>query len=110
MKIYLYVLLAIFVLSCFSCESDAVKNARRDKLIQAEVQRRIDEYLLTRTGNCEARLLEQASEKTDSILMEKAQELIKQDTIAIPNRPIKPGRPKLKTAKDTSDVQPIIPQ
>lgn len=103
-------ILAILCLcSCFiACESEEAQHARRKTIIQAEVKKRVVEFLGERNGNCEERLLERVTERTDSILMETAQELIKEDTLSIPIKPIKPNRPDIKSAKDTSAVQPII--
>lgn len=108
MNLRLLAFLSIFLFILSACESEEARKARRNVLIQAEAAKRLDEYLLSRVGICEERLLEKVTEKTDSILMREAQELIKQDTLAIPNRPTKPERPRLKTAKDTSAVKPIV--
>jgi hypothetical protein len=78
-------------------------------LITEEINRRVEEYRITRIKKCKEKILEAADLRADSIIIARSRELkILQDSISRPFAPDRPTPPKLLEPLDSSLPAPIL--
>lgn len=100
-------IIAISVLPLLSgCgEDDRNKNAVR-AIIAEEVEKRVQNYRSVRMQRCYEKILEEASQQADSILILEAR--LERDTLGKPPKPAKPEKPKIKTLLDSTPIVPLL--
>jgi len=86
-------------------EEDAL-NLEKDPQVLARVDEKLAEYRVIRKRICDGKLLEQANEIVDSMLLEISRQ-IKQDTLLRPSRPDKPEKPLITLPKDSGGLNPL---
>lgn len=96
-KVVLGLMSLFLAVGCFFKDDTANEN---DPRIVEEVRKRVITFRNAKKEECQKRLLERATAKTDSILMERAQFLLQRDSLMVPPRPLRPEKPSLKPEKE----------
>ena len=106
---YISCLFAILMISVLSigCAKEKDDQARLEEMIEEEVNSRLANYRQIVLAQCRKRMLEEASEIVDSILIEQAR--LGRDSLLKPPKPSKPEKPEIKSLKDTVPVKPLLP-
>ncbi len=116
MKLKRYISLAaalLILLGLFGFNNNIRKASIRlweaEPEVQAEVKKRIDEFIKTRKADCHAELLEIADAEADTILMNDLRRLLLgEDTLDVMVRPERPSRPEIKEPEDDTPVAPLF--
>ena len=90
--------------SCLTREeySEADVNA----LMEAEVQKKLDDFRRVKEERCLEELLKEAGRRADSILINQA--FFERDTTLRPPKPLKPEKPEIKAYRDTTPLRPLF--
>lgn len=75
-------------------------------LIDAEVEKKIEQFTSTKLERCREELIAEASQMADSILIDEA--YFERDTLLRPGKPEKPEKPVIKILKDTTALRPLF--
>lgn len=90
----------------FSCGEDDRNKIAVEKVINEEIERRVNDYRRMRINHCKEKAITEANEMADSILIEEAR--LARDTITKPPKPEKPEKPELKSLQDSTPVKPLV--
>lgn len=92
----------------FSCEKEGPSKGEFDRLIEDEVQSRLDRWAKVKWARCEEDLLVEARLLADSIILAEAKLAAAQKEK--PPKPQKPSRPDPVALKDSLPLEPIFRQ
>lgn len=81
----------------------------KGQLIREVLAERLAEFRSIEEAKCQQKILEKAGELVDSTLIALAR-LQAKDIVPKPIIPYRPDRPEIKVPKDTTPVQPILPE
>ena len=98
-RFYIFFVL-FFILSC------QVNQGDRQAMVQALVDKKLEDFRLKQMKACHEKIEIQATRKVDTMLIDKAR--LEKEKLVKPMIPTKPNPPEIKTPFDTSDVAPII--
>jgi len=79
----------------------------KKQLMDEALQVKLDKYTSVQVNKCDKKILNRAQAIVDSILLKEAQEKTI-DSFDRPAKPLKPTRPAMKVAKDTTPVGPLF--
>ncbi len=82
------------------------QSEKTSALVKERVQEKMRKYKINHEKNCLRRVLEEASRRADSLMMEYAR--AKLDTAGIPHLPERPAPPAILQPKDTTALQPLF--
>lgn len=108
---YSLLLLLLILLSgtfLFSAFQSSEKPDSREILIQKEVRKKVNSFVARRKKRCRDKIMKQASELVDSILIVRARAMTI-DTFQKPPIPPRPDRPDVPVLEDTMDISPLLP-
>ena len=94
-------LLFVLLTSLFACK----KEENKQQLIDLEVRNAVESFRLKQRTQCQTAALDSANKIVDSIIVAK-NTLV--DTSLFAGKPIKPVKPLIKSALDTTPVVPIL--
>lgn len=97
-------LLSILLFS--SCGEDNRNKIAVEKVVNEEIERRVNDYIQMRIKRCQDKAIAEANEIADSILIAEAR--LARDTITKPPKPLKPEKPEIKSLLDSTPVQPLV--
>lgn len=101
-----YVPIFFCLLMTFACtKSDP---AKRQAMMQAQIDRRVTEFQANIDSRCRKSVLEEAERRVDSILILQSKSIPTVDSIRRPPKPIKPGKPVVPAVADTTPVRPML--
>lgn len=106
-KVNKLLLIVVMALSTLACEKD--DSVLRQKLIDQQVQDRLEVYFATEKKRCRVKILEEASTLADSILRANPV-FITLDSLQRPPVPYRPSRPEFERRTDSVRIEPIIPK
>ncbi len=96
--------IGLLVMGVTACLSDQEYTQEEvQQLMQAELNRRIDNFKTVRARRCREELLEQAVIVADSILLVESRASVKD-----PGRPPRLERPELRRSKDSLPIAPLF--
>lgn len=78
-------------------------------LVDNKLQEKLDRYIEDQKKICERKILKEAIEKVDSMLIAQAK-MQSVDTVAKPPLPIKPIKPVVKQPTETGEITPVLNQ
>lgn len=110
-RISIFLVLAILVTSLILMNStkEPPPQVTIQDLMEKEIDKKLQRYIDIRNKKCNDRILEDASERADSIIIAKAKSMkVIQDTINRPLVPIRPDRPELLEPIDSSFPSPLL--
>jgi len=81
----------------------------RKQLMDAEIEKRREEYRKLQKEDCEKRAIKEAEMIVDSILIANAINVRAYDTEK-PDKPLKPDKPEIIKPKDSLPVKPLFDQ
>ncbi|MDZ7876026.1 MAG: hypothetical protein U5L45_00065 [Saprospiraceae bacterium] len=96
-------LFLILIYFFFSCKKDEGKQ----QLIDQEVRNAVESFRLKQRTQCQLAALDSANKLVDSIIVVRNTQV---DTSIFAGKPIKPPKPIIKSALDTTPVVPILPK
>jgi hypothetical protein len=96
--------LLFFTCSCLNNEEYSPDEIQ--KLIQNEVDKRVNEYVSIRKAQCVEGLLTEATRLLDSILIAEAREM--RDTLFQPAKPERPETPTFKKLDEDIPLKPLF--
>lgn len=93
----------------FSSFQPKDRKAAIEKLMDAELEKKLEKYKRLLNERCRKRLLEEAGLRADSIIIARAKALkVIQDTTVRPLAPDRPGRPELLEPIDSTLPEPLL--
>lgn len=93
------ILTYISFLFIFFCSCESATHVDKEQAIEEKVEERLAEFKRIITARCRKQILEEAEVLADSIVMERARLLT--DSLAKPEKPIRPERPEKMSIKDS---------
>ncbi len=104
------VLLLVLIVAAFLMSfQDSNTPKTIDQLLEEAVRKKTDRYRNIRIKKCEDRIMKEAGERADSIIISRAKALkVIQDTMSRPNAPDRPARPDLLEPIDSSSPVPLL--
>ena len=97
------ILLFVLFISLFACK----KEENKQQLIDQEVRNAVESFRFKQRTQCQTAALDSANKIVDSIIVAK-NTLV--DTSLFSGKPVKPVKPLIKSALDTTPVVPILPK
>jgi predicted DNA-binding protein (UPF0278 family) len=83
------------------------KDEGKQQLIDQEVRNAVESFRLKQRTQCQVEALDSANKLVDSIIVARNTQV---DTSVFAGKPIKPVKPVIKSALDTTPVVPILPK
>jgi hypothetical protein len=83
------------------------KNENKQALIDQEVQSAVESFRSKQRAKCQTMALDSANVLVDSMIIARN---IAVDTSIFSGKPVKPVKPVIKSALDTTPVVPILPK
>lgn len=105
-SIFVKLSLLVFI---FLCCTSFQKVVTHEELVENKLQEKINRYKADQLKICRRKMLKEAIEKVDSMLIAQAK-MQTIDTVAKPPLPIKPNKPFIKQPKETGEVKPVLDQ
>jgi hypothetical protein len=100
-----FVLLFLMLVAALSCKKNLEEKRQ---FVEAEIQKRVDEYRNKRTLDCYNLAYEKANKLADSLVVVH---MTATDTVGFEaQKPIKPIKPDFKSPLDTVEVKPLLPK
>jgi hypothetical protein len=96
-------LFLILIYFFWACKKDEGKQ----QLIDQEVRNAVESYRFKQRKQCQVAALDSANRLVDSIIVARNTQI---DTSIFSGKPIKPVKPVIKSALDTTPVVPILPK
>jgi predicted DNA-binding protein (UPF0278 family) len=93
----------LFILFLTACK----KENGKQPLIDQEVRNAVESFRLKQRTQCQTTALDSANKLVDSIIIARNTTV---DTSIFSGKPIKPPKPVIKSALDTTPVAPILPK
>jgi hypothetical protein len=93
----------VFISFLTSCKKDEGKQ----QLIDQEVRNAVESFRLKQRTKCLVAALDSANKLVDSIIVARNTQV---DTSLFSGKPVKPTKPVIKSALDTTPVVPILPK
>lgn len=87
----------------FACK----KEENKQQLIDQEIRNAVESFRLKQRTQCQTAALDSANKIVDSMIVAK-NTLV--DTSLFSGKPVKPVKPLIKSALDTTPVVPILPK
>jgi hypothetical protein len=87
----------------FACQ----KEENKQQLIDQEIRNAVESFRLKQRTQCQTAALDSANKIVDSMIVAK-NTLV--DTSLFSGKPVKPVKPLIKSALDTTPVVPILPK
>ena len=97
------ILLFVLFISLFACK----KEENKQQLIDQEVRNAVESFRFKQRTQCQTAALDSANKIVDSMIVAK-NTLV--DTSLFSGKPVKPVKPLIKSALDTTPVVPILPK
>jgi predicted DNA-binding protein (UPF0278 family) len=96
-------LFLVFISTLTSCKKDENKQ----QLIDQEAQSAVESFRSKQRMKCQIAALDSANKLVDSIIVARNTQV---DTSLFSGKPVKPTKPVIKSALDTTPVVPILPK
>jgi hypothetical protein len=96
-------LFLVFISTLTSCKKDENKQ----QLIDQEAQSAVESFRSKQRLKCQIAALDSANKLVDSIIVARNTQV---DTSLFSGKPVKPTKPVIKSALDTTPVVPILPK
>ena len=96
-------LLLLLLSPLFGCK----KEENKQQLIDQEIRNAVESFRLKQRTQCQTAALDSANKIVDSLIVAK-NTLV--DTSLFAGKPVKPVKPLIKSALDTTPVVPILPK
>jgi hypothetical protein len=96
-------LLLVFISILTSCKKDEGKQ----QLIDQEVRSAVESFRFKQRAKCQTTALDSANRLVDSMIVARNTQV---DTSLFSGKPVKPAKPIIKSALDTTPVVPILPK
>lgn len=100
--------LCFLALMGFLCTSFQ-QQVTHQMLVDNKLQEKLDRYILDQKKICERKILKEAIEKVDSMMIAQAK-MQSVDTVTKPPLPIKPIKPVVKQPTETGEIKPVLDQ
>lgn len=97
------ILLFVLLSPLFACK----KEENKQQLIDQEIRNAVESFRLKQRTQCQTAALDSANKIVDSMIVAK-NTLV--DTSLFSGKPVKPVKPLIKSALDTTPVVPILPK
>lgn len=97
------IIIGVFIFFAMAC----TKDGNKQQLIEQEVRNAVESFRFKQRSHCQIAALDSANKLVDSIIIAKNTQV---DTSLFTGKPVKPMKPVIKSALDTTPVVPILPK
>lgn len=94
------------IITFVACTSEAAEKAKEAQRLNAEAERRVEDYTAILQKNCQQKVLVEATRIADSLLVQEAR--MSTDTLLKPLKPLRPEKPETQILKDTTPIKPFL--